>query len=110
MKHTCKHFEFGKEGRFCVLPVNTVLLDELVITLSLPLPVMISLIWSTNSHFHEQTFLFISSAIHKALSRNYLLLSTLHLERFHPVVVDVISEALQNQLHQTAFCWSVIHN
>lgn len=35
MKHTCKHFEFGKEGRFCVSSVKTVLLDKLVMTLSL---------------------------------------------------------------------------
>lgn len=38
MKHTCKHFEFGKEGRFCVLPVKTVLLDKFMMTLSLCFP------------------------------------------------------------------------
>lgn len=83
MKHTCKHFEFGKEGRFCVLPVKTVLLDKLVTTLSLLLSVIISSIWSTSTHFHELTFLLISFAIHRALGRSYLLLSSSHLARLH---------------------------
>lgn len=83
MKHTCKYFEFGKEGRFCVLPVNTVLLDKLMMTLSLLLSDTISWIWSTNIHFHELTFLLISFAIHRVLSSSYLLLSSLHLARLH---------------------------
>lgn len=83
MKHTCKHFEFGKEGRFCVLPVNTVLLDKLVMTLSLLLSVTTSSDWSTNRCFNELTFLLISFATHRALSRSYLLLSSLHLARLH---------------------------
>lgn len=83
MKHTCKHFDFGKEGRFCVLPVNTVLIDKLVTTLSLLLSAIISSISSTNTHFHELSFLLISFAIHRALRRSYLLLSSLHLARLH---------------------------
>lgn len=97
MKHTCKHFEFGKEGRFCVLPVSNVLCkDKLLMTLSLLLSLMISSVWSTNTHFHELTFLLISFDIHRALSRSYFLLSSLHLARLH-VSPDVISEALQDQ-------------
>lgn len=83
MKHTCKHVEFGKEGMFCVLPVNTVLLDKLVTTLSLLLSVMTSSLWSTYRHFNELAFLLISFATHRALSRSYLLLSSSHLARLH---------------------------
>lgn len=115
MKHTCKHFEFGKEGRFCVLLVNTVLLDKLVMTLSLLLSVMISLVWSTNTHFHELTFLLISFAVHRALSSSYLLLSSLHLARLHVNPgCNLWSPSgftlFQDQLHFIAFCRSVIFN